>query len=43
VTMGGGVTAKLSDRLALYADYHATLPTGNLFQQTVEAGLRYRF
>jgi len=43
VTLGGGVAAQMSDRLALYADYHATLPTGNLFSQTVEAGFRYRF
>jgi hypothetical protein len=33
----------MSDRLALYADYHATLPTGNTFAQTVEAGLRLKF
>lgn len=43
LTLGGGLTATMSDRLALYADYHATLPTGNLFEQTVSAGLRYRF
>jgi fibronectin-binding autotransporter adhesin len=43
VTIGGGVTARMSERLALYADYHAVLPTGNLFEQTVSAGLSYRF
>jgi fibronectin-binding autotransporter adhesin len=43
VTVGGGVSAKISDRLAFYADYHAVLPTGNLFQQTVSAGLSYKF
>jgi outer membrane autotransporter protein len=39
----GGVGARMTDRLALYADYHAVLPTGNLFEQTVSAGLRYKF
>jgi outer membrane autotransporter protein len=43
VTLGGGVSAQMSDRLALYADYGATLPTGNLFSQTVEAGVRLTF
>jgi fibronectin-binding autotransporter adhesin len=43
LTLGGGVTAAMTDRLALYADYHATLPTGNLLEQTVGAGLSYRF
>jgi fibronectin-binding autotransporter adhesin len=43
VTVGAGVTAKVGERLALYADYRAVLPTGNLFQQTVSAGLRVIF
>jgi opacity protein-like surface antigen len=43
VTLGGGVSARLSDRLALAIRYRAVLPTGTLFEQTVEAGLRYRF
>ncbi|HZB90496.1 MAG TPA: autotransporter domain-containing protein, partial [Stellaceae bacterium] len=43
LTVGGGVTARMSGRLSLYADYHAVLPTGNLFEQTVSAGLSYRF
>ena len=43
LTLGGGVTARASERLAFYLDYHATLPTGNLFSQTVSAGLRLRF
>jgi autotransporter-associated beta strand protein len=43
VTLGGGITGRLSDRLALFADYHATLPTGNFLAQTVTAGLTYRF
>ena len=41
--LGGAVTAKLGDRLALTADYHATVPTGNLLQQTVSVGLSYTF
>jgi outer membrane autotransporter protein len=43
LTLGGGVTARLSERFAFYADYHATVPTGNLFQQVVSLGLSYRF
>ncbi|HLI20987.1 MAG TPA: autotransporter outer membrane beta-barrel domain-containing protein, partial [Stellaceae bacterium] len=43
LTVGGGITAKMSGRLALFADYHATPPTGNLWQQTVPAGARYCF
>jgi outer membrane autotransporter protein len=43
LTVGGGITAALSDRLALFADYHATLPTGNYWQQTITAGARYKF
>jgi outer membrane autotransporter protein len=43
VILGGGINATMSDRLALYADYRATLPTGNIFSQTVEAGLLVRF
>ncbi|HVA12222.1 MAG TPA: autotransporter domain-containing protein, partial [Stellaceae bacterium] len=43
LAIGGGLTAKMSDRLALFAAYHATLPTGNLLEQTVSAGLSYRF
>lgn len=43
LTLGGGVTAKLGNHLAFYADYHATVPTGNFFQQTVEAGLSVKF
>ena len=31
------------DRLARTADYHATVPTGNLLQQTVSVGLSYTF
>jgi fibronectin-binding autotransporter adhesin len=43
LTIGGGITAAMTDRLALFADYHATLPTGSYWQQTVSAGARYRF
>ena len=43
LTIGGGITAAMTDRLALFADYHATLPTGNYWQQTVTAGARYEF
>jgi hypothetical protein len=41
--VGGGVTANMTDRLAFFVDYHATLPTGNFWQQTVSGGLSYRF
>jgi hypothetical protein len=40
---GGGITAAMSEQLALFADYHATLPTGNCWQQTISAGARYKF
>jgi outer membrane autotransporter protein len=43
VTVGGGISAQVTNRLVLFTDYHAALPTGNFFNQTVEAGLRYRF
>jgi hypothetical protein len=33
----------MTNRLALFGAYHATLPTGNLLTQTVEAGLSYKF
>lgn len=43
LTLGGSISAKLSDQFLVYAAYHATLPTGNTFAQTVEAGLTYKF
>jgi len=43
VTVGAGLTARMSERLAFFADYHATLPTGNFWQQTVSAGFSYKF
>jgi outer membrane autotransporter protein len=43
LTVGGGITAAMTDRLALFADYHAILPTGNYWQQTVSAGVSYKF
>ena len=43
VTVGAAVAASLTDSLALFADYRATLPTGNLLAQSVSAGLTVRF
>jgi outer membrane autotransporter protein len=43
LTIGGGLTANMTDQLALFAAYHATLPTGNFWEQTVSAGLNYKF
>jgi fibronectin-binding autotransporter adhesin len=43
LTIGGGVTAQLTDTLAFEAAYHITPPTGNLLSQTVSLGLDYRF
>ena len=43
LSLGAGLSARMSDRLALAARYSAVLPTGNLFAQTVEAGLTYKF
>lgn len=40
---GGGLTARMGVGLALYADYHATLPPGAFLSQTVSAGLDYKF
>jgi fibronectin-binding autotransporter adhesin len=43
LTIGGGVTAQLTDVLALQAGYHITPPTGNTLAQTVSLALDYRF
>jgi len=43
LTIGGGVTAQLTDVLALEAAYHITPPTGNNLAQTISLGLDYRF
>jgi outer membrane autotransporter protein len=43
VEAGAAISARLDDRFALFASYRATLPTGNLLSQTVEAGLRVTF
>jgi outer membrane autotransporter protein len=43
LTVGGSISADMTNRLALFGAYHATLPTGNLLTQTVEAGLSYKF
>jgi uncharacterized protein with beta-barrel porin domain len=42
-TIGGGVTAQLTDTLAFEAAYHITPPTGNLLSQTISLGLDWRF
>ena len=43
LTIGGGITAQLTDTLAFEAAYHITPPTGNLLSQTISLGLDYRF
>lgn len=43
VTVGAGIEASVSRNLTLHAGYDATLPTGNLFAQTVEVGVSYAF
>jgi len=43
LTLGGGITAQLTDTLAFEAAYHITPPTGNLLSQTISLGLDYRF
>ena len=43
VTAGLSLEAKVDDRLSFRAGYRAVLPTGNLFAQTVEFGLAYKF
>jgi outer membrane autotransporter protein len=43
LTLGGSLSADMGNRVAFFAAYHATLPTGNLLTQTVEAGLSYKF
>ena len=42
LTIGGGITGMLDDRMRFFVDYHA-IPTGNLLEQTVSAGLTYKF
>jgi fibronectin-binding autotransporter adhesin len=43
LSTGAGIVLQTSDRLSLYADYDVVLPTGNLLDQTIEAGLRIKF
>ncbi|HUD51502.1 autotransporter domain-containing protein [Parvibaculum sp.] len=43
VTVGAGLDAQVSNTLTLHAGYRATLPTGNLFEQTVQVGVSYSF
>ncbi|MGH7442432.1 MAG: autotransporter domain-containing protein, partial [bacterium] len=41
--VGGGFAAHLAEALSLNGDYSLILPTGNLLEQTLSLGLRYRF
>ena len=43
LTIGGGITAQLTDTLAFEAAYHIIPPTGNTLSQTISLGLDYRF
>jgi autotransporter-associated beta strand protein len=43
LSLGGGFTAQLVGSLALNADYHLVLPTGNLLEQSGSIGFRYQF
>jgi outer membrane autotransporter protein len=43
LTGGLGFTVQAAPNLSLYATYDAVLPTGNTTEQTVQAGLRWRF
>jgi outer membrane autotransporter protein len=43
LTTGVGITVRLQDSLAFYANYDALVRTGNTSDQTVSAGLRVRF
>ena len=43
VTTGIGVSMVAGPNLSFYADYDAILPTGNTVEQTVQAGLRWKF
>ena len=43
LTLGGGITAQLTDALAFEAAYHIIPPTGNTLSQTISLGLDYRF
>jgi fibronectin-binding autotransporter adhesin len=43
LTAGLGVTMIAGPNLSLYADYDAIVPTGNITEQTIQAGLRWKF
>jgi len=43
LTTGFGLSMVAGLNLQLYANYDATLPTGNTTAQTIQAGLRWRF
>lgn len=43
LTAGIGISMVAGPNLCLYANYDATLPTGNTTDQTIQAGLRWRF
>jgi len=40
LTAGGGLTVKARDNLYVYADYDASLPVGNIVNQTFSLGVR---
>ena len=42
VTIGGGITGMLNDRIGFFVDYHV-IPVRNLVEQTISAGLTYKF
>ena len=42
VTIGGGITGILNDRIGFFVDYHV-IPVRNLVEQTISAGLTYKF
>jgi outer membrane autotransporter protein len=43
VTAGFGLTMQAGPALSFYANYDAVLRTGDTSDQTVQAGLRWRF
>jgi fibronectin-binding autotransporter adhesin len=43
LSTGIGVSVVAGPSLLLYANYDAVLPTGNTTDQTIQAGLRWRF
>lgn len=43
VTAGLSLDVEMDERLSLHAGYKAVLPTGNLFAQSLEVGVTYKF